>query len=128
MSSGINRFRTKYNIISYCAHTDRQTTRTNATPTPTPPDSSGDQRRCGGGIVLERGGDLLLCLSIAGETVRPRLDEGEPELRVAVLPVGLKVLADGDRLFDEVPEVLRDKWAQVPSPNKKVITFASDAK
>ena len=36
------------------------------------------------------------------------LDENEAELGVLVLAVGLKVLADGDRLFDEVPEILGD--------------------
>ena len=58
----------------------------------------------------------------------PQLDEDEPELGVADLPVGLEVLADGDRLFDAVPEVLRDGSAKSYSPNKKVITFASDVK
>lgn len=38
----------------------------------------------------------------------PGLDENQAELGVAVLAVRLEVLADGDRLFDEVPEVLRD--------------------
>ena len=30
------------------------------------------------------------------------------QLGVLVLAVGLQVLADGDRLLDEVPEILRD--------------------
>ena len=37
-----------------------------------------------------------------------RLDQDETELGVLVLAVGLEVLADGDSLFDEVPEVLWD--------------------
>ena len=37
-----------------------------------------------------------------------RLDENEAELGVLVLAVGLEVLAHGDRLFDEVPEILGD--------------------
>ena len=41
-----------------------------------------------------------------------RLDQNETELGVPVLPVDLKVLSDGNRLFDEVPEVLRDGWAK----------------
>ena len=41
-----------------------------------------------------------------------RLDEDEPKLGVAVFPVCLEMLADGNRLFDEVPEVLRDGWAK----------------
>jgi hypothetical protein len=36
------------------------------------------------------------------------LDENEAELRVLVLAVDLKVLADSDGLLDEVPEVLRN--------------------
>ena len=36
----------------------------------------------------------------------------EAELAILVLAVALEVLADGDRLFDEVPEVLRDGWCQ----------------
>ena len=42
----------------------------------------------------------------------PRLDEDKTELGVLVLPVDLEVLADGNRLFNEVPEVLRDGWAK----------------
>ena len=40
------------------------------------------------------------------------LNENESEFRVLVLAVGLEMLADGDRLFDEVPKVLRDGWCQ----------------
>ena len=36
------------------------------------------------------------------------LDQNETELGVLVLAVGLKVLADRDRLFDKVPEILGD--------------------
>ena len=36
------------------------------------------------------------------------LDENKAELGVLVLAVDLKVLADGDRLFDKVPEILGD--------------------
>ena len=62
----------------------------------------------GGGVVLERWGDLLLRLVVASETVDAGLDENETELGVLVLAVSLEVLADGDSLFDEVPEVLGD--------------------
>jgi len=44
--------------------------------------------------------------------VNTGLDENEAELGVLVLAVDLKMLADGDRLFDEVPEVLWDGWCQ----------------
>ena len=67
-------------------------------------DEGGSGRR----VVLERGRDLLLGLVVAGETVNAGLDENEAELGVLVLAVGLEVLADGDSLFDEVPEVLGD--------------------
>lgn len=40
------------------------------------------------------------------------LDQNEAELRVLVLAVGLEVLAHGDGLFHEVPEILRDLWCQ----------------
>ena len=63
----------------------------------------------GGGVVLERWGDLLLRLVVASEAVDAGLDENETELGVLVLAVGLEVLADGDGLLDEVPEVLRDR-------------------
>ena len=36
------------------------------------------------------------------------LDENEAELGVLVLAVGLQVLADGDSLLHEVPEILGD--------------------
>ena len=39
-------------------------------------------------------------------------DEDEAEFRVFVFPVGLEVLSHGDRLFDEVPEVLWDGRCQ----------------
>jgi len=59
-------------------------------------------------IIPERRRDLLAGLVVAGETVVTRLDEDEAELGVAVLLVSLEVLAHGDRLYDEAPEVLRD--------------------
>ena len=62
-----------------------------------------NEGRSGSRVVLERWGDLLLRLVVASETVDAGLDENETELGVLVLAVGLKVLADGDRLFDEVP-------------------------
>jgi hypothetical protein len=42
----------------------------------------------------------------------PRLNKDKPKLGVAVLPVRLEMLADGNRLFDEVPKLLRDGWAK----------------
>ncbi len=62
----------------------------------------------GGGVVLERWGDLLLRLVVASETVDTGLDENEAELGVLVLAVRLEVLAHGNGLFDEVPEILGD--------------------
>jgi hypothetical protein len=44
--------------------------------------------------------------------VNPRFDQDETELGVPVLAVRLQVFADGNRLFDEVPKVLRDGWAK----------------
>ena len=72
----------------------------------------GDEGGGGSRVVLEGRGDLLLGLVVAGKTVDPRLDQDKTELGVLVLPVDLEVLADGDRLFNEVPEVLRDGWAK----------------
>lgn len=40
------------------------------------------------------------------------LDQDKTELGVLILAVGLEMLADGDRLFDEVPKVLWDGWPQ----------------
>jgi hypothetical protein len=44
--------------------------------------------------------------------VDPRFDQDEAELGVLVFSVDFEVLADGNRLFDEVPKVLRDGWAK----------------
>lgn len=52
--------------------------------------------------------------------MNPGLDQDETELGVFVLSVRLQVLADGNRLFDEVPKVLRDGWAKSYPVNKKV--------
>jgi hypothetical protein len=63
-------------------------------------------------VVLERGRDGLLGLVVAGEAVDPGLDENEAELGVLVLAVDLEVLAHGDGLLHEVPEILRDLGRQ----------------
>lgn len=65
---------------------------------------SGSSRR----VVLECWRDLLLGFVVSGETVDTGLDQDEAELGVLVLAVGLQVLADGNRLLDEMPEILRD--------------------
>jgi len=44
--------------------------------------------------------------------VDPRLNQDETELGVLVLATDFKMLANGNRLFDEVPKVLRDGWAK----------------
>jgi hypothetical protein len=44
--------------------------------------------------------------------VDPRFDQDKAELGILVFPVNFKVLAHGNRLFDEVPKVLRDGWAK----------------
>ena len=41
-----------------------------------------------------------------------RLDQNKTKLRVLVLAIDFKMLANGNRLFDEVPKVLRDGWAK----------------
>jgi hypothetical protein len=74
--------------------------------------SSSNEGGGGGRVVLEGGRNLLLGLIVASKPVDPRLDQDKTELGVLVLPVVLEVLADGDRLFNEVPEVLRDGWAK----------------
>ena len=54
-------------------------------------------------------------------------DQDEAELRVLVLAVDFEVLADGDRLFDEVPKVLRDGWAKsCPQTKRYAKTASSD--
>ena len=68
-----------------------------------------NEGRGGGRVVLESWGNLLLRLVVARKAVDAGLDENEAELGVLVLAVGLEVLADGDSLFDEVPEILRDR-------------------
>ena len=49
-----------------------------------------------------------------------RLDQDKAELGVLVLAVGLEVLAHGDRLFDEVPEVLWDGRCQAYPQTKDI--------
>jgi hypothetical protein len=44
--------------------------------------------------------------------MNPRLDKDKTELGVAIFPVDFEVLAHSNRLFNEVPEVLRDGWAK----------------
>ena len=53
--------------------------------------------------------------------MNPRFDQDETELGVLVLAVGLQVFANGNRLFDEVPEVLRDGWAKSYPQTKGII-------
>ena len=72
----------------------------------------GNQSRSSGRVVFESGRNLLLRLVVASETVDTRLDENQAELGVLVLAVRLEMLAHGNRLFDEVPKVLRDGWAK----------------
>jgi hypothetical protein len=80
-----------------------------STPTPTP---LRNQRRGRSGIILKCGCNLLLGLIITSKTMNAGLDKDKPELGIAILSVRLEVLADGNRLFDEVPKVLRDGWAK----------------
>jgi len=47
--------------------------------------------------------------------VDTRLDKNEAELGVLILAVGVKVLADGDGLLDEVVEVLRETGSKTRS-------------
>ena len=54
----------------------------------------------------------MLGLVVPSKTVDPGFDEDKTELGVLVFPVDFEVLADGNRLFDEVPKVLRDGWAK----------------
>ena len=44
--------------------------------------------------------------------MNPALDQNQPELRVLVFAVDFEVLADCNRLFDEVPKVLWDGRCQ----------------
>jgi hypothetical protein len=67
-----------------------------------------NESRCVGSLVLPGGGNLLLGLVVASKTVDTRLDQNEAELGVPVLSVGLEVLADGDSLLDQEPQVLRN--------------------
>ena len=87
-----------------------------------PSTSLRNKSRRSSGIILERRWDLLLGLMIPREPMDPRLDEDKTEFGVLVLPVDFEVLADGNRLFDEVPEVLRDGWAKSYPQTKGVCT------
>ena len=74
--------------------------------------SSSNEGGGGGRVVLEGGRNLLLGLIVASKPVDPRLNQDKAELGVLVLAVGLQVLADGDSLLDQVPQVLRDLWCK----------------
>ena len=64
----------------------------------------------GGGALVSPGRrEYTDGLVVTRETVDTGLDENETELGVLVLAVDLEVLAHGDRLFDEVPEIFRDR-------------------
>ena len=67
---------------------------------------SGDKCRGGGRVVFECRWDLLLSLVVAGKTMDTGFDENQSELGVLVFPVGLEVLANGNSLLHEMPEVL----------------------
>ncbi len=75
----------------------------------------------GGRIILERRRNLLLGLVVPSKPMNPRFDQDETELGVLVLAVGLQVFANGNRLFDEVPEVLRDGWAKSYPQTKGIL-------
>jgi hypothetical protein len=68
--------------------------------------------RSGSCIILESGRELLLGLVVPRKPVNPRLDQDKTELGVFILAIDFKMLANGNRLFDEVPKVLRDGWAK----------------
>lgn len=73
---------------------------------------SRNERGSSGSVILESWRNLLLRLVVASKTVDSRFNQDKTELGVLVLPVDFKVLANGNRLFDEVPKVLRDGWAK----------------
>lgn len=41
-----------------------------------------------------------------------RLNKNKPKLGIAILSVGLKMFTNGDCFFDEVPKILRYRWAK----------------
>lgn len=65
-----------------------------------------DQGGRGCGLVLPVRRQRLDGLVVATQTVNTRLDQNETELGVLVLPVLLHVLADVDRLLDQVVQIL----------------------
>jgi hypothetical protein len=52
-----------------------------------------------------------------------RLNQNKTELGVLVLAINFQMLANGDRLFDEVPKVLRDGWAKSCPQTKGMCTM-----
>lgn len=47
-----------------------------------------------------------------GKMVDTRLDENETELGITVFSVDLKMFANSNGLFDEVPEIFGDGWGE----------------
>ena len=74
-------------------------------------------------VVLERWRDLLLGLVVASQTVDTGLDENETELRVLVLAVGLKMLANGNSLLHKVPEILRNLRGQACAYIVRILSY-----
>jgi len=57
-----------------------------------------------------------------------RLNKDKTELGVLVFAIDLQMLANGDRLFDEVPKVLRDGWAKSYPQTKGILWKAKKRK
>jgi len=72
----------------------------------------GNECRSSSCIILESGRKLLFGLVVPRKSVNPRLDQNKTELGVLILAINFEMLANGNRLFDEVPKVLRDGWAK----------------
>eukprot|EP00401_Gymnodinium_catenatum_P012217 CAMPEP_0117579066 /NCGR_PEP_ID=MMETSP0784-20121206/64396_1 /TAXON_ID=39447 /ORGANISM="" /LENGTH=102 /DNA_ID=CAMNT_0005378887 /DNA_START=102 /DNA_END=407 /DNA_ORIENTATION=+ len=69
--------------------------------------ASGDERRRSGGHVLPSRRQGFDALVIPREAVDATLDQDQPELGVLVFTVAVEVLADGDRLLDQIVQILR---------------------
>ena len=60
--------------------------------------------------------------------MNPRLNQDKTELGVLVFTIDFEMLANGNRLFDEVPKVLRDGWAKSCPQTKGMCKTINDAK
>ncbi len=81
---------------------------THITKAPAGKQSEGEKDQIRGNSLFPVGSKLARLLVVPTQPVHTGLDQDEPELGIAVLPVPLQVLAHGHSLLDKAVEILGD--------------------